>query len=355
MTPPPIPVHRVSGTHREVGEQVGALAAETVRRAAEMAAASGRLDEAAAYREVTAAEVPWLVDELDGVADGAGADRLAVFAASIEELWGGDDAAPSQVAARAASGRCSDLVAAPPATADGHVWVAHANDLDESSEDALIALEWDVPGEPIVFTVGIGPWISVGFNSAGLSLTGNEVSPNDNRVGIPRLLGVRDALTRGSVDDATAALLHPRRASSYNDVLAHRDGAVVSVEASATDVELLRPASDGTLAHTNHYVGERMLRYEAQDPDDPGLEASATRLACAREWLGAAAPGSVTPALLRRALSDHSNAPASICRHAGDGSHTKTVFWCLADVTDGVITFGRGNPCDSQEQMYAFK
>ena len=38
------------------------------------------------YREVTAAELPWLIEELDGVAEGAGADPLAVFAASIEEL-----------------------------------------------------------------------------------------------------------------------------------------------------------------------------------------------------------------------------------------------------------------------------
>ena len=32
-----------------------------------------------------------------------------------------------------------------------------------------------MPGDPVVFTIGIGPWISVGFNSAGLALTGNEV------------------------------------------------------------------------------------------------------------------------------------------------------------------------------------
>jgi hypothetical protein len=30
------------------------------------------------------------------------------------------------------------------------------------------------------------------------------------------------------------------------------------------------------------------------------------------------------------------------------------VFWCVADVTDGVIRYGRGNPCDSTEQTYRF-
>ena len=59
---------------------------------------------------------------------------------------------------------------------------------------------------------------------------------------------------------------------------------------------------------------------------------------------------------LRTVLSDHEGAPDSICRHPapGDAVASKTVFWCIADVTDGRITFGRGNPCDSVAQDYAF-
>ena len=40
-------------------------------------------------------------------------------------------------AAPTVDGRCSDLVAAPPATADGHVWVAHTNDLSPASEASV--------------------------------------------------------------------------------------------------------------------------------------------------------------------------------------------------------------------------
>jgi len=32
----------------------------------------------------------------------------------------------------------------------------------------------------------------------------------------------------------------------------------------------------------------------------------------------------------------------------------KTVFWCVADVTEMRILYGRGNPCDSTEQEYRF-
>jgi hypothetical protein len=337
MPPELLPVVRVAGTHGEVGAQVGRASAEAVARIA-AAMTPAQVDAARAYREVTERELPWLVEELDGVAEGAGANRLAVFAAGIEELDTGGEG----------DGACSDLVARPPASTDGHLWVAHNNDLSPEVEPDIVATEWRVPGDPVVFTIGIGPWISVGFNSAGLALTGNEVSPNDNRIGIPRLLHVRDILRRRTLDEAVEAALSPHRASSYNTILSHRDGGVVNVEGSATDAELIRPGPDGTLAHTNHYVSARMLPYEG----DPEYAAgSAVRYRRALEWL---APGQITEHVLRRALQDHTGAPHSLCRHPEHGAKSKTVFWCLADVTEGTVTYGRGNPCDSHDQRYAF-
>jgi isopenicillin-N N-acyltransferase-like protein len=337
MPPEPLPLVHAVGTHAEVGAQIGRASADAVVRTA-AAVTPEQLEAARAYLEVTVRELPWLVEELDAVADGAGADRLAVFAAGIEEL---DSTGEGE-------GACSDLVARPPASVDGHLWVAHNNDLSPDIEPDVVATEWRVPGDPVVFTIGVGPWISVGFNSAGLALTGNEVAPNDNRIGIPRLLHVRDILRRRTLDDAVDAALNPHRASSYNTILSHQDGGVVNVEGSATDAELIRPGADGTLAHTNHYVSARMLPYEG----DPEYAAgSAVRYRRALEWL---APGQITQHVLRRALQDHTGAPHSLCRHPGHGSQSKTVFWCLADVTEGTVTFGRGNPCDSLDQRYAF-
>ncbi|MGN6379705.1 MAG: C45 family autoproteolytic acyltransferase/hydrolase [Gaiellales bacterium] len=335
MTPAEIPVVRVEGDHRAVGRAVGEATAAAVQRAVAGLDAE-RVAAAEPYRAATARELPWLVEELDAVAAGAEAHPLAVFAASIEEL---------EPAVMTAVGRCSDLVAGPPATADGHLRVAHNNDLSPQSERDLVAIEWRLPGDPTVFTIGIGPWISVGFNSAGLALTGNELTPNDNRVGIPRLLQVRDILRRRTLDDAVRAALHPRRASSYANLLSHRDDGVVCVEGSATDAELLRPSTGGTLSHTNHYVSPHMQRYEG---DPAYARRSAVRYRRALQWL---AGGQITSEHLRSALCDHRDAPDSLCRH---GAETKTVFWCMADVTTGEIAYGRGNPCDSHEQRYVF-
>jgi isopenicillin-N N-acyltransferase like protein len=333
VTPPPIALIRAAGSHREVGRQIGAATADEMRRIVGEPLPDPAL--VAGYRTVTLEHAPWIVEELDGAAEGARLDPLAVFAASIEEL------APAE-----APTGCSDVVVTGARSADGHLLVAHTNDLYAEDESGIVAIEWRVPGEPVVFTLGSGPWISVGWNDAGLSVTGNEVSPNDERVGIPRLLQVRDVLTRRTLAEAVDASLHPARSSAYNWVLAHADGTAANVEASATSAGT-DEAGDGFLVHTNHYAREDMRPFERAG--DYG--SSCARLDRAREL---AAGDGFTPAGLREVLSDHENGDNAICRHADEPKAVKTVFWCIADVTAGEITYGRGNPCDSEAQVYSF-
>ena len=369
-----IPVLRVAGDHRAVGRAVGTATAPVLREAVAFDAAlpAGRsrdeqLTLASQYRAATLARTPWLVAEIDGAAEGAGVDPLALFAASIEEIWA---VPPSQAGAtEPVPGRCSDLVIGPPFTADGHLWVAHTNDLGEASEAQLVAVEWRVPGDPVVFSLGIGPWISVGWNDAGLSLTGNELTPNDERVGVPRLLMVREQLTAPTLDAAVAMALRRDRASSYNTVFAHRDGRVANVEGSGGDAVVRTIGFGETLAHTNHYVEPAMLRYEG---DAAYARHSAVRYerGCALLARAAAGRGTVSPEVLRSWLADHAGAPDSICRHPAasapaphDASAAaplvegavKTVFWAIADVTAGEIRYGRGNPCAGHEpERHAF-
>jgi isopenicillin-N N-acyltransferase-like protein len=300
------------------------------------------------YREVTAPELPWYLEELEGIAEGSGTDPRALFAAMVEEIWYEPYAARLQ-------GRCTDLVAVPPSTAAGAVLVAHNNDMSRTYQEQLVAIEWRITGEPVQLTIGNGLWISAGWSSAGISFTGNELAPLDERIGVPREIQFRSMLRQPTLEAAVAEALREDRASSYNQVLVSSDGRVVNVEGSATDSELTGVDERGTLAHTNHYVCERMLRYEG---DPAYAERSAARYRRARELLAAAEPGSVTVERLREMLSDHEGAPDCLCRHPerwGDTpAGSATAFWSIADVTDMRVVFGRGNPCDSIAQEYVF-
>ena len=353
MTPPEIPLLRLSGTHRDVGEQLGLVRGESLRRAAtfeDQPIPEGRtrreqLALADRYREVTRAAYPWYLDEVEGAAEAAEVDPLALFATVIEEIW-------YVPYARRLEGRCTDLVAGPPATADGHVIVAHNNDVTRSYQEGLVAIEWTIPDEPRVLTISNDLWLSCGWNDAGITMAGNELAPLDERIGIPRMIQYRSMLRQPTMGRAVGEALRHDRASSYNQVLVSADE-VVNVEGSATDAELTTLDERGHLVHTNHYVCERMLRYEG---DHDYVPHSYRRYERAAELLGSTEPGSVSMETMRGFLSDHEGAPDSLCRHpelhCGEGS--ATVFWWISDVTDMRLEFGRGNPCDSVAQSYGF-
>ena len=91
-----------------------------------------------------------------------------------------------------------------------------------------------------------------------------------------------------------------------------------------------------------------MLPYEG-DPDYAA--GSAVRYRRALEWL---APGQITEHVLRRALQDHTGAPHSLCRHPSTERSRRLSSGALPTSQRVTITYGRGNPCDSLEQRYAF-
>jgi isopenicillin-N N-acyltransferase-like protein len=348
-------VHRLRGTHRAVGAAVGRVCGDTIRRAASfdrMPIPGGRtraeqLRLAARYLEPTRAAHPWYAEELEGTAEAAGVDPVALFACAVEEIW-------YEPYARRLLGRCTDLVAVPPATREDRVLVAHNNDMPRWYQDELVGLELSIDGDPAVFAIGNGVWVSCGWNDAGISMSGNELAPLDERVGIPREVQYRAMLREPTLERAVGEALRHDRASSYNQVLVTSRGEVVDVEGSATDAELVEPDGRGHLVHTNHYVCPRMRRYEG----DPAYAVrSGRRYDRAAALLAGSEPGSVTAETLRSFLSDHEGAPDSLCRHPGpeEGPDASaTTFWWVADLTEMRLWFGRGNPCDSTAQEHTF-
>ncbi len=359
MTPPPIPVLNVRGTHREAGRRVGEACADAIRLEVafpEDALPDGRSREeqlalAGLYRHVTAAAYPWYMDEIEGAAEAAGVDARALFACMIEEIW-------YEPHGRKLQGRCTDMVAVPPATAGGHALVAHNNDMPRSYQQNLVAIEWAIEGDPTVFSIGNGVWMSAGWNSAGLSFTGNELAPLDEKIGIPREIQFRSMLrqpthrhgasARRCVDDRASSLQQRRR-----DVARARPR---TSRARRPTAELTEPRTSAVmLVHTNHYVSDSMLQYEG----DPDYVTALRRAVPARER-AARGRRSRARSPSRRCvtmLADHEGAPDCLCRHPelyGGEYLSATAFWSIADVTEMRITFGRGNPCDSTTQEYRF-
>jgi isopenicillin-N N-acyltransferase-like protein len=291
------------------------------------------------YLAHSRAAYPLCVEELEGIAEGAGLPFEEVFLEMCEELW--------EQAAWQDRG-CTDMVARGRATADGSTLVAHTNDLSPEAEKDLVILKVQAADEPEFLGVSVGGLgYSAGFNAAGISLTGNQVSCNDIRPGVPRLLMVRAILAARRLEEAMNACLLPRRASNYNNVIADTSGEAYSMEGSATDCEPLYIEGD-ILAHANHYVSPAMRRFEADRSDIGGSVIRHNRAwRLLRENYGRLSPG-----LFQELLADHANYPGSICRH---GLETVTVFSLIINLNERRAWIGRGRPCQTTYQEHTLE
>ena len=336
----PVRVVRVEGSHYEVGVQLGtqlkANLMNEVQWMREQVDWKQVRAEAELFLQYSKQHVPDYVAEVQGAADAAGLEIVDLFATLCEEI--GD---PNY---RFAKG-CSDLVASDDVTRDGHVLVAHNNDTSPSIQDDVTIIHYRVDGEPEIVAVGYGDLgISVGYNSAGVSLTGNQLDSNDMRPGVPRMLLVRKILAaRNVVEAIDAAVLQPR-ASNYNEVIADSNGEIYSIEGSATDYEPIY-AEDGFHVHTNHYTTLPMRHFEF---DRQGISSSLVRYNRGRRLLKHNL-GEITVPKMMEMLSDHVGHPRSICRH---GTRVKTTFSIVIDLSTLTMYLARGNPCEHEYAEY---
>ncbi len=335
-----VPVIHVKGNHYEAGYQIGTqLKKNFLKEVGEMKEDSNwkRIRaEAELFLAYSRKYLPEYVAEAQGAADAAGLDLEDLFPTLCEELWDENY--------RFSKG-CSDLIASNDVTADGSVLAAHNNDTSPSTQELVTIIHYQVDGEPEIVAVGYGGLgISVGYNSTGISLTGNQLDSTDMRVGVPRLLLVRKILAARTIGQAIDAAILKERASDYNQVITDRNGEIYSIEGSATDYAPLY-STEGYLVHTNHYLAPWMRKFEF---DPQGITSSIVRYNRGVRLLKNNR-GRITVDLMKQFLSDHVNHPGSICRH---GNYVKTTFSVIINLTTGTMLLARGNPCEVKYNEY---
>jgi isopenicillin-N N-acyltransferase-like protein len=342
-----IPLLQFRGSHRQVGQQIGESMRQTIQRMVQELPREGRqgrtwqqhLDMGLVFQSASRSAYPQYMEELEGIAQAAGVPFDELFLLMCEELW--------ESPLWGAAGRgCTDMAARGAATADGSTLLAHTNDLAPGAESDLVILQVQAGDEPEFLGVSVGGvGYSAGFNAAGISLTGNELSSNDVRPGVPRLIIVRAILAARRLGEAMDACLLPQRASSYNNIIADSYGEIYSMEGSATDCEPVYITGD-LLAHANHYAAPPMRQYEADRNDIGG---SVIRHNRAMRLL-AEHYGHLSPERFQMLLADHANYPASICKHAGE---SVTAFSIIIDLTALRAWIGPGRPCQTEYRQYS--
>ena len=253
---------------------------------------------------------------------------------------------------------CTDFVVSANLTQEKHLFMAHNDDWNPQGANYLCLVRAKPQNAPAFLSVtDAGIIVCVGLSSAGLGFGINGLNPNDRRVGIPIGMVCRAMYGAENIVDALTYANLPHKQESDNNIVADSNGQIYDIEGSATDFELIH-ATDGYVVHTNHYVTQRMRKYESDFQGDiesvRGHMCSVARYNRALSLLRESKEISLQR--IKEILSDHANSPCSICRHPDEkakvGNKAKTIFSSIIDLTAQEMWICDGNPCSGEYNRY---
>ena len=349
------------GSYRDLGRAVGEGAREQVAAALdyyrEHFAAMAGIEFAEAerragvYLRYAERHLPQYVEELRGLAEGAGQPFSAVMVPNCgEEFTCVADAAAGAPGGRPAmrAGRLCTGVAL--STGGRHV-VGHNMDWYAVDLDKNVLFDLTMPDGTRLLTIAGVPYLPMlGMTSRGIASVSNSVSCNDVRDGVPNAFVRRWVLEAASVDEGRERACLADRARGSNHLWMDGSGLMCDLETSATACAEI--AGEGWLAHTNHYVSEAMAAFEDSHEDESRL-----RLARADALLAAGiARGDDPVELVAAVLRDHAGSPDAICGHPGAHGprpdESVTVASMICDLDNGRLYACAGPPCENPYRVF---
>jgi len=311
------------------GAQRSNLAPETGRRWA------------LAFGPMIGEAAPHFLEEIEGVAEGAGIERAEALLLQVRQ----------EVAHVARFGavdlECTSFAVSGPYTRAGTTFAGQNADLAGGIEAFSAVVTFAVTGKPaVMMLVPAGQISYLGISREGLSADANFLRSAGWRTGFPRYLLTRLAIEQPTLKAAVDAALTPRRASSRNLLLADRTGAMVDIETTAQEHGLAW--GNGCLVHANHHVLPGMAGHEtatAEERHNSGCRQD--RIAALMEEHR----GRIDATVLKTVLRDHANRPHSICAHPGERV-SYSFASIVSDLEAGAMEVAVGPPCEHDYVRY---
>ena len=355
------PYIQARGSYRDLGRAVGEAAREQVAAAIdyyrehfvamagiEFAEAERR---AQGYLRYAERHLPQYVEELQGLAEGAGQPFSAVMVPNCgEEFTCATGATPGAPGGRPAM-RAGRLCTGVAVSAGGRHVVGHNMDWYAVDLDKNVLFDLTMPDGTRLLSIAGVPYLPMlGMTSHGIGSVSNSLSCNDAREGVPNAFVRRWVLEAPSVEEGRKRACLAGRARGSNHLWMDRSGLVCDLETSATAAAEV--AGEGWLVHTNHYVSEAMAPFEASLEDE-----SRRRLARAETLLAAGiARGDHPVELVAAVLRDHAGSPDAICGHPGvrgpRPDESVTVASMICDLDNGRLHACAGPPCENPYRVF---
>lgn len=363
-----IPVVELRGSALERGRQYGEVAKELIHISLNhyenaVGEATGLtwaqvLERSAQWLETCRSYAPNLMEEIEGIAEGANTGVLDILTLNArgEIIYDSSFAAPPEGEEAVLDG-CSSFSMTHLGSGDGHVYAGQNWDWLHGSHETLMVVRIVQDPQPTVtMQVEAGQIGRQGANSAGIALNANGLGGRfDEKIGVPQAFIRRQVLDSAGLLEALRVLKKAPQHIASNALVTHHDHFSIDLETTPGAHGWMYP-DDGLLVHGNHY--QAFMPSQLRAHYRPASVDSLFRVPRLREGLLACREVSKTSEvrkLIHAALSDHLGYPKSICAHPDPtesiGEQVSTLLSSLVDLTTGEYMLTPGMPCQHDYEL----
>lgn len=301
-------------------------------------------EEATKYTAYLVNTCPGYIEEIQGIADGAGVEFVDILALNVRTeiafgLFTLTNTGPP-------SDGCTALAYKLP---DGDSVLAQNWDWQKEQSDSLFICYVSQPAsnKPDFVMVTEGGIIGkIGFNSKGVGVCMNAIRARGISVSrLPVHLAMRAILESNSRQEAADNLHATGTAGSVHLLVADHTGSI-GLECTSVGIKNILMDTEGKIVHANN------LMLEHPDVDEPPwLEDSPLRVARIGQLLSEKLKSALSFEELFSVFMDEQGYPAAINRCQTDGCETQTLFTIMMNLTSyrALVTFGR--PTDFGEKI----
>jgi predicted choloylglycine hydrolase len=273
--------------------------------------------------------LPELIDEVKGLAQGAGVDYWEALLLNVREV--NDLIDPMYNTSGTDKDHCTIAVSF---SGQGPI-IGHNEDANSELISDLYILKANVNGHKFICLnySGVLPGACAGMTETGLVQCVNEINQKPE-LGIPKIFLARAILDMDTILEAEAFLQEVPRASGFNHVLV-QNNLICNVEIAAGRLAIQK-YQNTPFVHTNHYTNPELQMYETFH-----TQSSESRYRQAKRLVSL----NMSLKQMKALLGDHSDRNYPICRHLNKSNEITTIASLILCPLQQQIYVNPGVPC----------
>jgi len=282
-----------------------------------------------------------LVEEMKGIADGAGKTFAEILALNVR----------SELVLNNNKDGCTSIFSLD----DKSVYLGQNWDWKKNQKEALVVLKILDAEKPNILMITEGGIVGkLGLNERGLGVCMNALASSGSGLGVPVHIILRQILESLNLGDAVEVVDKAKIAAAANYLIASGEGEGVDIEASPLNYHVLI-RDKNYMTHTNHFISPLLANFDLGKSLFPD---TFVRLSRANSLMREESQVS-TFSKLQTIFKDHMNYPDAICRHEDtndpQSKRMETIFSLIMDLKKQHMYISRGQPCINEYHKITFK